>query len=296
VTLDGRPAFLHGVSLFDGLGPTAPRDVDLDTLKSWGINTVRVWAHWHGPIYQADGALSASGAARLTALVRQLQARAMVLELVLLRPGQLPGQRYAIFASEDARLRAVEAITTALREYRNVLFDLYNEHDHPDGPISHQAARAIRDRVKAIDRDRLVTISSTEAHLIGSNGMMDDEQRKNLREEAGTQPDAVNVDIVAVHLPRSSDWAAATGGRVTALRAALQAVGRALPVYLNEERRSEEEKTLPADEYATARAGAEKAGATGWVFHTDAGYELNKRPFLDALRPQERAGLAGLSR
>jgi hypothetical protein len=67
-------------------------------------------------------------------------------------------------------------------------------------------------------------------------------------------------------------------------------------VYLNEERRSEEEKTLPADEYATARAGAEKAGATGWVFHTDAGYELNKRPFLDALRPQERAGLAGLSR
>jgi len=296
VTIDGRPAFLLGVSLFDALGPTPPRDADLDALKAWGVNTVRVWAHWHEPIYQADGTLSTVGAARLAALVKQLQARGLILELVLLRPGQLPGQRYAVFASEDARLRAVDAITSALRDFRNGLFDLYNEHDHPDGPASHQALRAIRDRVKAIDRDRLVTVSSTESHLIGANGMMDDTQRKNLREEAGTDSGSVNVDIVAPHLPRSVDWAAAAGGRVGALRTALTAIGRPLPVYLDEEQRSAEGKTLPADAYAVARAAAAHAGAAGWVFHTDAGYELNKRPFLDALRPQERAGLAGLAR
>jgi len=34
----------------------------------------------------------------------------------------------------------VTEIASALREYRHVLFDVYNEHDHPDGPISHAAA------------------------------------------------------------------------------------------------------------------------------------------------------------
>ena len=59
--LDGRPAFVLGASLFDALGPIAPRDQDLDALKSWGVTIVRVWAHWHEPIYGADGALTAGG-------------------------------------------------------------------------------------------------------------------------------------------------------------------------------------------------------------------------------------------
>ena len=52
--VDGRPVFVVGVSLFDALGSTAPRDQDLDALKTWGVNLVRVWAHWHEPIYRHD--------------------------------------------------------------------------------------------------------------------------------------------------------------------------------------------------------------------------------------------------
>lgn len=289
--LDGRPTFLFGVSLFDALGATPPRDEDLDTLARWGVNLVRVWAHWEAPIYQADGALTASGRTRLLELTRRLQARGIVLELVLLRPGQMPGQRYAIFSSDEARVRAVAAMTTALRDHRNVLFDLYNEHDHHHGPISHQAARVLRDAVKAIDPARVVTISSTGGHLGGVGGQVGKAEEQNLREEAGTGSDAVGVDVVAPHFPRTADWAAATGARIAAVRGVLDRLGRPVPIYLNEEQRTSPPLTVTPEAYKRAFTDARQAGAAGWVFHTAAGFSIGQRPFLEALAPNEREAL-----
>src|SRR3954451_21867668 len=237
VLIDGRDTFLTGVSLFDALGTVAPRDRDLDALAGWGVNTVRVWAHWHTAIYQSDGAWSADGRTRLLALARRLQERGLTFELVILRPGQLPGQPFAVFASEAARMKAVEAVTEAMRPFRNVLFDLCNEHDHPDGPMSHAAARVLRDRVKALDPQRIVTISSTEYHLVSAAGTLDDKGVRNLQEEAGSGPDSVRADIVAPHFPRTDTWAAATGDRVGAIRAALDRIGARGPIYLDTEGR-----------------------------------------------------------
>jgi Cellulase (glycosyl hydrolase family 5) len=292
--VDGRPVFVVGVSLFDALGPTAPRDQDLDALKTWGVNLVRVWAHWHEPIYRPDGTLSDQGRTRLLQLAKRLESRGMIFELVLLRPGQLPGQPFAVFTSEADRVNAVEAMTVALRDFRNVLFDLYNEHDHPDGPISHQAARVLRDKVKAVDPARLVTISSTEHHLVSTTGEVAEAGAVNLRGEAGAGAGEVAVDLVAAHFPRTNDWAAATGGRIRALRVGLDKMGRPLPIYLNEERRADGRTPLGADHYARAIAEARSAGAAGWLFHTAAGFELAKKPFLDALSPDEREGLQRL--
>ena len=282
------------MSLFDALGTVPPRDRDLDALAGWGVNTVRVWAHWHTAIYQPDGTLSADGRARLLALAGRLQARGLTFELVILRPGQLPGQPFALFASEAARTKAVEAVTSAMRPFRNVLFDLCNEHDHPDGPISHAAARILRDRVKALDPQRILTISSTEYHLVSAAGTLDANGARNLQEEAGSGPASVRVDIVAPHLPRTDTWATATGDRVGAIRVALDRIGARLPIYLNEERRANEGSRLEPDTYARARTGAATAGAAGWLFHTAAGFELAKKSFLDALTAEERAGLQGL--
>jgi hypothetical protein len=290
--LDGRPTFLFGVSLFDALGPAPPRVADLNALGEWGVNTIRVWAHWNEPIYQADGALTSTGRERLLTLVKRLQGRRMVLELVLLRPGQLPGQPYAIFSSEAARLRAVTEMTAALRDYRNVLFDLYNEHDHGDGPISHEDARALRDAVKAADPARIVTISSTGGHLGGGRSTVDAGQ--NLREEAGQGPQAVYVDVVAPHFPRTGDWDAATDARVRAVRAQLDTLGRQIPIYLNEEQRTDTDTIVPPEAYRRAITAAMQAGAAGWVFHTAAGFALEQRPFLDALTPNEREALPQL--
>ena len=97
--------------------------------------------------------------------------------------------------------------------------------------------------------------------------------------------------MVAVHFPRTDDWMAATAGRVTAIRAALDRIDRRLPIYLNEERRAEPGTALPPDAYRHAALAARQAGAAGWVFHTAAGFELGKQPFLDALTPNERSGL-----
>ena len=292
--LDGRPAFLLGVSLFDALGPTAPRDQDLDALKEWGVTIVRVWAHWHQPIYGGDGALTEPGRARLLALTQRLSSRGLVLELVLLRPGQLPGQPYAVFATPEARLRAIDSIATALKDSRQVMFDLYNEHDHPDGPVSHAELRVMRDRVKAIDPQRVVTVSSTGNHLITPDGRIGAEEAKNLAEEAGTAASAVAVDVVAVHFPRTDDWAAATAARVGAVRAALDRQGRRLPIYPNEERRADPGMPMAPDVYQRAVSGARQAGAAAWLFHTAAGFDLPKQPFIEALMPAERAALEQL--
>ena len=294
--IDGRPAFLLGVSLFDALGPTPPRDQDLDALHNWGVNTVRVWAHWHQAIYQGDGALTSAGRERLLALVARLQARGLVLELVLLRPGQMPGQPSAVFASEAARLRAVTEMATALRGHRHVLFDLYNEHDHPDGPISHAAARTLRDAVKAVDPGRVVTISSTEYHLMTADGRVGEAEVKNLHEEMSGDAGCISVDVVSAHLPRTDDWAASTGARLGALQAAVAHIGRVVPIYLNEERRATPSSVIAADAYQRAYTSARQAGAAGWVFHTAAGFELGKRPFGEALTEEERGGLERLKK
>jgi len=296
IQLDGQPTFLLGVSFFGALDVASPRDEDLDTLKRWGVTVVRVWAHWGRPIYQRDGTLSPQGRVRLLQLVQRLQARGLVLELALLRPGQLPGQRYVAFSSEAARVRAVTEIASALREYRHVLFDLYNEHDHPDGPISHAAARVLRDAVKAVDPGRLVTISSTGTHLVTPDSRVGEAEARNLREEASQDVGSVGVDLVAPHFPRTDDWAPSTAARVAAVRSELDRIGRNVPVYLNEERRAEPGSEMAADIYQRAFTSARDAGAAGWVFHTKAGYELDTRSFVASLGFSERAALQRLKK
>lgn len=293
--IDGQPRFLLGVSLFDALGQTPPRDTDLDQIAAWGITIVRVWSHWSRPIYGPDGFLTSDGRARLLALAERLAARGLVLELVLLRPGQLPGQPYTAFDAPAGRVRAVREMTAALRPYRLVLFDLYNEHEHRDGPISHADCRALRDAVKAIDPDRLVTVSSGESHVMTWTGDLDEDGRRAIAEEAGTDPSAVHVDLLAVHLPRTADWAAATGSRIRTIRQALDRIGRRIPIYLNEENRARAgDRFIPVEQYLEAARLAHQAGAAGWVFHTAAGFDLAARSFLDALTAEERQALSRL--
>ena len=288
----GRPLFLQGLSLFDALGDTPPRDDVLDRLRSWGVNDVRVWADWRRPVYDADGRLTAAGARCLVALARRLEARGLVFELVLLRPGQLPGQSAARFTSAAARERAVANLTRAMLPFRLALFDVFNEHDHPHGPITHADAGRLRDIVKDIDPARLVTMSSTGSHIVGPDGSISAADGANLRAEVLE----TRVDIVAVHLPRTDDWARATQSRVLALRATLQSMRLVVPVYLNEENRAGAGGPTPAaEDYWRAAQGAKAAGAVGWVFHTDAGFDLTAHPFLAALRPPERRALEGLS-
>ena len=293
----GTTRWLAGVSFFDALGPHAPRDEDLDALRGWGVSIVRVWAHWNAPIYDSAGRLHAEGRARLHALVERLRARGLILELVLLRPGQLPGERFAVFASADARLQAVREISESLRPYRNVLFDLYNEHDHPHGPIGHRELRPLRDAVKQIDPERLVTVSSTAYHFLGPESVLDEHGRRNVSEEVSLDEGSVGADLLAVHLPDNPGWVEATGTRVQTLKLALAEMKRDVPIYLSEGPRARPGETrIPAESYLAAAGHGQRAGAAGWVFHTPAGYKIDEVPFLAALNDDERQALAQLKR
>lgn len=297
LAVGGAERWLAGISLFDAVGSTAPSDEDLDTLARWGISIVRVWAHWNEPIYDARGALHAQGQARLHRLIERLRARGLILELVLLRPGQLPGERFALFGSADARIRAVREIARSLRPYRNALFDVYNEHDHPHGPISHRELRVLRDAVKDVDPDRLLTVSSTEYHFLDPKSVLNEGGRANVREEVSMDEGSVGVDLLAVHPPFTSDWAEAATGRIRTLRNALRELGRDVPIYVNEGPRARPgEPRIPAETYLVAANGTREGGAAGWVFHTAAGYTLGKLPFLNALNTDERQALGQLKR
>jgi hypothetical protein len=290
----GVERWLAGVSLFDALGPNPPRDEDLDALAGWGVTVVRVWAHWNTPVYDARGALHPQGEARLHQLMARLRARGLVVELVLLRPGQLPGERFALFESADARIRAVRAMARSLRPFRNALFDLYNEHDHPHGPISHRDLRVLRDAVKDVDPDRIVTVSSTEYHFLDPQSVLDDRGRTTLREEASTDSGSVAVDLLAVH-PPTPQWAEAMAGRIRTLRGALRELGRDMPIYFSEGPRARPgEPTIAAETYLAAARATRDEGAAGWVFHTAAGYKLGELPFLKALNTDERRALGQL--
>jgi hypothetical protein len=66
-----------------------------------------------------------------------------------------------------------------------------------------------------------VTISSTEYHLLTPEASLSKAGLQNLHAEFVTGEGDAAVDLLAVHLPRTGDWAAATSGRVGLLAAEL---------------------------------------------------------------------------
>ncbi|MEJ7594096.1 MAG: hypothetical protein WKF77_21365 [Planctomycetaceae bacterium] len=138
-TINGKPAFLLGVSYYDGLG--ASEDFvrkDLDDLQRHGFNWLRVWATW-GAFEKDVSAVNASGEPRepylekLKWLVAECDRRGMIVDVTLtrgkrsdtsLRAGNVPD-----FVSHH---RAVATIIDALKDHRNWYLDLANERDVGD--------------------------------------------------------------------------------------------------------------------------------------------------------------------
>lgn len=268
-TFDGAPTFLLGVSYFDARDWSTS---DLDGLAQRGWNLVRIWLDWSDDgFFGPDATLSPEGATALGELVAAARERDMIVDVTILDPEFLPGPDL------EHRSAAVASVATTLLDANNVLFDVMNEHDHPGGPIDHAEAAAIVAAVRAVDPDRIVTISSTGGHLVADDATV---QTGAVDEEL----DVVGVDVVTPHLPRTADWSAATGPRVAALRAHLRSRGLVRPIYLQEEARRGHSGLDPsAQEFVGAAQAAVAAGAAGWIFHTDAGFELGTPDFFGAL-------------
>ena len=266
-TINSQKTFLLGASYYGALG--APDDFiarDLDDLKSLGFNWIRVWAVWDTFDNNVSAVDTAGNArdpylSRLKAVVAMAATRGMVVDVTLARMPCLPNQ--------EAHLRAVETLAKALKGCRNVYFDLANERDqhYENVFVSYAELRALRDRVKAVDPDRLVTAS-------GAPGDREDLARYLV--EAG-------LDFICPHLDRDAGTEQRTADTTRKFLAWMKELGRAAPIHYQEPFRRDYLDYRgfwqpEVETFCTDLRNAMLGGAAGWCFHNGSSSPLERFP------------------
>jgi len=282
-TIDGTPAFLLGVSYFDARNW---KQSDIDALAALGFNNVRIWLEngggnlWKSWHLAPDGTLN--DAAALLELIRYCSTNAITVEVTILDWESEP-----LSANPTT---AIDNVVMLLKEEPNVFYDICNEHTHGSGVYaSHTVIRSFRNRIKAIQPHQAATASGCCGHLMGRG---DQAIGRDLSNDVIT----ALLDFIGPHMPRTFDWASRTSARVQSVRDYLASIDRRVPIFLQEEARRRHSGLNPsASEFLDAARRARDAGAAGWIFHTDAGFDLSgARSFLDNLDAEERRAVDGL--
>lgn len=283
ITVNGQPTFLLGISYYGALA--APEEFikqDFAEFAVAGINWVRVWAMW-GFFDQNLAATDLDGQPRqpyfdhLLRICELAAAENLIVDVTLIHSGERSGQP-AMLRDVAAHIQAVRTLTTALKPHRNVYVDLANERDLKNKWVSFEDLRRMRDALKAIDPDRLVTASST--------GEPDDEEFIGSIRTAG-------LDFLTPHVPRSSASAARNKDRTTAIRQRLKELDLVVPLHYQEPfRRGFTKGWEPSlEDFLNDLRGAVDGGAAGWCFHNgDQRDQPDGRPrrSFDLRRPEGR--------
>ena len=141
-TLDGKPFEFFGISFFNALYNEAFNSTESDQLqwlqkfKNTGITVLRIWAEWNSSIglfdtgdscilYNRDGTLKPFYLSRLKNLLTATASLGMVVEIAL-----FSAESKDVKLSDAAAEKAVENITKALKPYRNITFQVWNELDY----------------------------------------------------------------------------------------------------------------------------------------------------------------------
>jgi hypothetical protein len=284
-SIAGAPTFLLGVSYFDARNW---KRSDMDALAARGFNNIRIWLengsgkYWKRWHLDPDGTLNAP--TTLLELIRYCSDKRITVEVTILDWESNP-----LSANPE---RAINNVVDLLKGEPNVFYDICNEHTYGDGTYaSHALIRRFRDRVKSIQPDQVVTASGCCGHLIGPD---DEAVGRDLKDDVET----ARLDFVGAHLPRTADWSSKTGARVRSLKKFLATINRSVPVFLQEEARRRHAGLNPtASEFLEAAVNARDSGAAGWIFHTDAGFDLSgARSFFGNLDAEERRVVDGLRR
>jgi len=250
-TLDGRPAFLLGISYYAALGaPPEYVAADLADLKQAGINWIRVWATWNA--FGDCSAVDPTGLprqpyfTRLCDLVPAADEMGMIVDVTLTRGEMIPDQQ--------AHLQAVRTLSEALKRWRNVYFDVANERNIKDARhVSLEDCGELCGAIKAIDPGRLVTAS--HAGDIA-------------REELAEYLQVARVDFITPHRPRNGSSAAQTEGKTREYLQWMAELGAVVPVHYQEPFRRDFGEWQPeSDGFLTDLRGAVAGGAAGWCLH-----------------------------
>jgi hypothetical protein len=260
-TVNGAPTFLLGFSYYGGLGASEEHvRQDLEDFKRRGFNWLRVWATWDA-FEHVISAVDTGGRPRepflgkLRWLVAECDRRAMIVDVTLSRRedtaetggGQLP--------DSEAHERAVETLCEALRPHRNWFLDLANERDVRDARyVEASELKRLRERVRRLDRERLVTAS------FGGHDLSREDLREALFE--------IHVDFLSRHRPRTADSPAQTEAKSRECLEMMRALGRVVPLLDQEPFRRGYGRWQPAaKDFLMDLEGSMAGGAAGWCFH-----------------------------
>jgi len=295
-TLNGKPAFLLGLSYYGGLGaPDSFVQKDLADMKRFGINWIRVWATWSSSSNDVS-AVDASGdprkpfLSRLKKLLAECDRRGIAMDITLSRGNGAGGSQR--LQALRAHRQAVETLITDLRPYRNWYLDLSNERNVRDKRFtSYAELKELRDLARRLDPKLLVTASH------GSD---------ITREELSRYLEEVQVDFITPHRPRDPESPAHTETKTAEYFRWMQEMGRTAPVHYQEHFRRGYGKWQPvADDFIIDARSAVKSGAAGWCFHNgdDRGradrqprrsFDLRERRLFDQLDEPEQQVLRKL--
>jgi len=293
-TINGQPVFLYGASYYGALG--SKREFvtrDLDDMQRRGINWIRVWATWSA--FDTDvSAVDDQGRARdkymseLKWLVAECDRRKMVVDVTITKgEGRLGNAHVSAF---EKHAHALEQLAAELKVWRNWYLDMANEHNIRSKSlatkfVSFEDARKLRDRVRKVDPDRLVTISYV---------------RDASKEDVRRYVLDVQVDFLSPHRPRNPTSAGETAEITRQYLTWMRDLGRVVPVHYQEPFRRDFSKGWQpkAEDFVRDMRGALQGGAAGWCFHNgdnrwapDAqprrSFDLRQRRLFDQLDPVE---------
>jgi len=262
-TINGKPAFLHGISYYGALGARRRFVVrDLDDMQRYSFNWIRVWATWSA--FDNDvSAVDNEGRARepqmekLKWLIAECDRRGMIVDVTLTKgEGRLGNAHVSVL---DKHALAVETLTLELKAWRNWYLDMANEHNIRSKNlatkfVSFKDARTLRNRVKKVDEQRLVTISYVR-----------DPSKNDVRSYLLD----VQVDFLSPHRPRNPNSVSETATMTRQYLTWMREFERLIPIHYQEPFRRDFSKGWQptAEDFQADLEGAIEGGAAGWCFH-----------------------------
>lgn len=272
-TIDGREKFLLGVSYFDVLGW---KTSDLDALQARKFNLARIFTDFRASvIFDASGNLDQGKGAIVLNFVRASAARGIIVDVTILQSSRQ-------LTDLNAAKIAVRNAVTLLKNEPNVIFDLVNEHNLDDNwAQDHAALQQLVGEARAVAPGAIIFASNfdeliTDITVTSKNRTMIDQEVNTLK-----------FDVLAPHFFRDPRWHDKTDQRIGAIKNYLKQAGKVVPIYLQEEaRRHDEDRNPTKDQFLQAAREARDAGAAGWIFHTEAGFDLTgTKTFFGNLDP-----------
>ncbi len=307
--INGKPAFLLGVSYYGGLTLEAREaEADLRRMAALGFNWIRLWCTWGSRGHDvsavtADGQPRQPYMGRLLDYCRLADGLGMIVDVSFQRgvPQEARKESPALDSFADCpwvmspvvlhqrHLAAVQTVTEALKPFRNVYIDVANERNiHPLLPVAFDEAAEMIAMVRQTDPERLVTIS--DAGDINDSALAD-------------YINHAKVDFLTPHRPRHAASPSETEARTRHYRQMAAQLGRPMPVHYQEPFRRDFTPWQPeVDDFMTDLAGAARGGAAGWCLHNGysrnspdgypwRGFDLRCGPLFDQLDEVERGVL-----